>query len=166
MELPNGNIYSVYHHWDGYPEWLGRILKQHYNTDAAVNKLIDGGDMSSCYSDTGWDYDEKRDPQPCYYSERGEDCPPRTDATIQEYFANANSWEEYCYISLHLVSGYALRSPKSTTRTILKSSRQLLYPVRFLQKQQQAWSVHKLAQRGWNSPFFSFIIRTVETIKK
>ena len=97
MELPNGNIYSVYHHWDGYPEWLGRILKQHYNTDAAVKKLIDGGDMSSCYSDTGWDYDEKRDPQPCYYSERGEDCPPRTDATIQEYFANANSWEEYCY---------------------------------------------------------------------
>ena len=54
--------------------------------------------MSSCYSDTGWDYNEKRDPQPCYYSERGEDCPPRTDATIQEYFANANSWEEYCYI--------------------------------------------------------------------
>ena len=98
LELPNGNIYSVYHHWDGYPEWLGRILKQHYNTDAAVKKLIDGGDMSSCYSDTGWDYDEKREPQPCYYSERGEDCPPRTDATIQEYFANANSWEEYCYI--------------------------------------------------------------------
>ena len=96
--MPNGNIYSVYHHWDGYPEWLGRILKQHYNTDAAVKKLIDGGDMSSCYSDTGWDYDEKRDPQPCYYSERCEDCPPRTDATIQEYFANANSWEEYCYI--------------------------------------------------------------------
>ena len=98
LELPNGNIYSVYHHWDGYTEWLGRILKQHYNTDAAVKKLIDGGDMSSCYSNTGWDYDEKRDPQPCYYSERGEDCPPRTDATIQEYFANANSWEEYCYI--------------------------------------------------------------------
>ena len=93
-----GYYVSVYHHWDGYPEWLGRILKQHYNTDAAVKKLIDGGDMSSCYSDTGWDYDEKRDPQPCYYSERGEDCPPRTDATIQEYFANANSWEEYCYI--------------------------------------------------------------------
>ena len=93
-----GGIVSAYHHWDGYPEWLGRILKQHYNTDAAVKKLIDGGDMSSCYSDTGWDYDEKRDPQPCYYSERGEDCPPRTDATIQEYFANANSWEEYCYI--------------------------------------------------------------------
>ena len=98
LELPNGNIYSVYHHWDGYPEWLGRILKQHYNTPAAIKKLIDGGDMSSCYSDTGWDYNEKRDPQPCYYSERGEDCPPRTDATIQEYFANANSWEEYCYI--------------------------------------------------------------------
>ena len=67
IETETGKIRSVYHHWDGYPEWLGRILKQHYNTPAAVNKLIDGGDMSSCYSDTGWDYNEKRDPQPCYY---------------------------------------------------------------------------------------------------
>ena len=57
-----------------------------------------GGDMSSCYSDTGWDYNEKREPQPCYYSERGEDCPPRTDTNIDEYFKNANSWEEYCYV--------------------------------------------------------------------
>ena len=98
LETETGKVLSVYHHWDGYPEWLGRILKQHYNTPAAVKKLIDGGDMSSCYSDTGWDYDDKRDPQPCYYSERGEHCPPRLDKNFNEYFNNANSWEEYCYI--------------------------------------------------------------------
>ena len=98
LELANGNVLSVYHHWDGYPEWLGRILKQHYNTRDAIAKLIDGGDMSSCYSDTGWDYEDKRDPQPCYYAERGEDCPPRLDSSFDEYFNNANSWEEYCYI--------------------------------------------------------------------
>ena len=92
IETETGKIRSVYHHWDGYPEWLGRILKQHYNTPAAINKLIDGGDMSSCYSDTGWDYDEKREPQPCYYSERGEHCPPRLDKNFNEYFNNANSW--------------------------------------------------------------------------
>ena len=69
LEMPNGNILSVYHHWDGYPEWLGRILNQHYNKRSLIADLIMGGDMSSCYSDTGWDYDEKRDPQPCYYSE-------------------------------------------------------------------------------------------------
>ena len=30
--------------------------------------------------------------------QRGEDCPPRTDTNIDEYFKNANSWEEYCYV--------------------------------------------------------------------
>ena len=64
--MPNGEILSVYHHWDGYPEWLGRILKQHYNKRSSIADLIIGGDMSSCYSDTGWDYEDKRDPQPCY----------------------------------------------------------------------------------------------------
>jgi hypothetical protein len=27
IELKNGSVLSVYHHWDGYPEWLGRILE-------------------------------------------------------------------------------------------------------------------------------------------
>ena len=49
------NLFSlVYHHWDGYPEWLGRILTTHYNTKEKVAELIDGGDMSSCWNDTVW----------------------------------------------------------------------------------------------------------------
>ena len=50
--LPDDSILSVYHHWDGYPEWLGVTLKEHYNTKEDIAKLIDGGNMSSCYSDT------------------------------------------------------------------------------------------------------------------
>ena len=46
LELKNGSILSVYHHWDGYPEWLGRILKTHYNARSLAAELIDGGDMS------------------------------------------------------------------------------------------------------------------------
>ena len=118
--MPNGNILSVYHHWDGYPEWLGRILKQHYNKRSKIADLIMGGDMSSCYSDTGWDYNEKRDPQPCYYSERGEDCPPRTDTNIDEYFKNANSWEEYCYVYTLENEWMCYEITQKTTRTILK----------------------------------------------
>ena len=26
------SVLSVYHHWDGYPEWLGVTLKEQYNT--------------------------------------------------------------------------------------------------------------------------------------
>ena len=48
--LKDDSIRSVYHHWDGYPEWLGVILKQEYNTKEKVRKLIDGGNMASCWS--------------------------------------------------------------------------------------------------------------------
>ena len=45
------DILSAYHHWDGYPNWLGRILKTHYNTKEKVAELIDGGDMSIALGD-------------------------------------------------------------------------------------------------------------------
>ena len=32
LKLDDGSIISAYHHWDGYPEWLGVTLKEHYNT--------------------------------------------------------------------------------------------------------------------------------------
>jgi hypothetical protein len=55
IELSDGSILSSYHHWDGYPEWLGRILKTHYNAKSLASELIDGGDMSSCWTDERWD---------------------------------------------------------------------------------------------------------------
>ena len=88
IELKNGSVLSVYHHWDGYPEWLGRILKTHYNTRQQVAELIDGGDMSSCWNDNK---------EPEYYSARGENCPPRLDADLCEYLLPDNS-EEYAYL--------------------------------------------------------------------
>jgi len=30
--LKDLSVESVYHHWDGYPEWLGVTLQEHYNT--------------------------------------------------------------------------------------------------------------------------------------
>ena len=51
LRLSDDSILSVYHHWDGYPSWLGRILESHYNTKEKVEELIDGGDMSVCWTD-------------------------------------------------------------------------------------------------------------------
>ena len=97
IELKDGSILSAYHHWDGYPQWLGRILTTHYNSREQAAELIDGGDMSSCWSDTIWGKD-RTDGQkygPEYYSQRGEDCPPRLDNTLQQYLSDG---EEYAYI--------------------------------------------------------------------
>ena len=87
IQLQDDSVLSVYHHWDGYPSWLGRILKTHYNTKAKVSELIDGGDMSSCWGD---------DNQPEYYSARGENCPPSL-MKLNEYLDKNNN-EEYAYI--------------------------------------------------------------------
>ena len=79
IQLKDESVLSVYHHWDGYPEWLGRILTTHYNTKEKVAELIDGGDMSSCWNDTVWGktHADGLKYGPEYYSARGEDCPPR-----------------------------------------------------------------------------------------
>jgi hypothetical protein len=96
IELKNGSVLSVYHHWDGYPEWLGRILKTHYNTREKVAELIDGGDMSSCWTEDRWNSETKaQEYGPQYYSQRGDDCPPRHDETLMEYLSDG---EEYAYL--------------------------------------------------------------------
>lgn len=100
IELKDGSILSAYHHWDGYPQWLGRILNTHYNTKTKVAKLIDGGDMSVCWTDDEFrnsdgKIEKKTEYGPQYYSERGEDCPPRYDNNLEEFFSDG---EEYAYI--------------------------------------------------------------------
>ncbi len=96
IELSDGSVLSAYHHWDSYPEWLGRILNTHYNSKELAAELIDGGDMSSCWSDACW---ETKLPVgeygPEYYSQRGEECPPRLDSNIGEYLCDG---EEYAYL--------------------------------------------------------------------
>ena len=102
IRLPDDSILSVYHHWDGYPEWLGVTLKQQYNTREKVEELIDGGNMSSCYSDNTWDIDVKCDPRPLYYTERGEsldDNAPKLSKNEKEYLVTTDKCcGEFAYI--------------------------------------------------------------------
>jgi hypothetical protein len=96
IELKDGSVLSAYHHWDGYPEWLGRILKTHYNSKELAADLIDGGDMSSCWTEDRWNSETKaQEYGPQYYSQRGEDTPPRLDKDLAEYLQNG---EEFAYV--------------------------------------------------------------------
>ena len=105
IQLSDDSILSVYHHWDSYPEWLGRILQTHYNTRPKVEELIDGGDMSCAWTKDRWtgkqvakyviENVEVEEYGPQYYSARGESCPPRLDNNLIEYVADG---EEYAYI--------------------------------------------------------------------
>ena len=97
LELSDGSVLSIYSHWDGYPEWAGRILKTHYNTREKVASLIDGGDVSSLWTDKDWNGNEWSDCKykALTYAMRGEDCPPRHDKDLAEYLQNG---EEYAYV--------------------------------------------------------------------
>ena len=107
IELNDGSILSAYHHWDGYPQWLGRILNTHYNTKTKVADLIDGGDMSCAWTNERWtgkkiskyvtEKVEVEEYGPQYYSQRGEDCPPRLDDSIFDFLDKKNN-EEYAYV--------------------------------------------------------------------
>jgi len=94
VRLKNESILSVYHHWDGYPQWLGVTLEQKFNTFDKVAELIDGGDISCCDSDSDWDLN-KVDNHVQYYNDRGEKTEPRLDLNEQDYLSNG---EEYAYI--------------------------------------------------------------------
>jgi hypothetical protein len=95
IQFADGSILSAYHHWDGYPEGLGLILKTHYYSKAFAFVLISGGDMSSCWTEDRWDDSADGTYGPQYYSQRGEDCPPRLDADLSEYLSKG---EEYAYL--------------------------------------------------------------------
>ena len=101
IQLKDNSVLSVYHHWDGYPSWLGRILNTHFNTREQVSELIDGGDMSSCWTNDTFHgphgMGKKKEYGPQYYSERGEDCPPRYDDDIFDFLKKENN-EEYAYV--------------------------------------------------------------------
>ena len=94
LRLKDDSILSVYHHWDGYPQWLGVTLNEKFNTFDKVAELIDGGDISCCDSDSDWDLN-KVDNHVQYYNDRGEKTEPRLDLNDEDFFANG---EEYAYI--------------------------------------------------------------------
>ena len=101
IELSDGSVLSVYCHWDGYPEFNGVKLVEHFNSRDAVTELIDGGDISALWTNERWSNDlldrhrEAYGPQ--YYSQRGENCPPRLDADLCDYLLAVNA-EEYHYL--------------------------------------------------------------------
>jgi len=94
LRLAGDAILSVYHHYDGYPQWLGVTLVEKYTTKEQVAELLDGGDISCIDSDTNWDR-EKCEPHVQYYNDRGEDTEPRLDLNEDDFFTDG---EEFAYI--------------------------------------------------------------------
>tara|TARA_Y100001938_G_scaffold140598_1_gene209000 strand:- start:28 stop:453 length:426 start_codon:yes stop_codon:yes gene_type:complete len=94
LRLADDAILSVYHHWDGYPQWLGVTLVEKYTTKEQVAELLDGGDISCIESETDWN-NKECEPHVQYYNDRGEKTEPRLDLNEYDFFMNN---EEFAYI--------------------------------------------------------------------
>ena len=100
VQLKDGSVLSVYCHWDGYPEWNGKKLKEHFNTRQKVSELIDGGDISSLWTDTDWQNKKMEEYRTLYYAERGEeDTAPNFDNSFEAFINGVReSWADYAYL--------------------------------------------------------------------
>ena len=120
LQLADDAILSVYHHWDGYPQWLGVTLNTKFNTREKVAELIDGGDISCCDSDSDWDRNDVPN-HVLYYNARGENTEPRLDLNVDEYFENG---EEFAYIFTldHQWECYALSHERDDDWNVIQTN--------------------------------------------
>ena len=88
------SITAVYCHFDGYPGHVGKILIDNYITEAQVDSLLAGGDMSSISNVLN---------ECVFYKDRGEkQTESRTYPAFELFFrAGRDSWVEYFYLFNH-----------------------------------------------------------------
>ena len=106
MLLEDGQtIRSVYCHWDGYPEGVGAVLKEHYTDPAKIEALLDFGDISVLDADFGEqnDFDNRTEGVTLFYRDRGETgIDALTHADENEWLGfRKGSWCEYGYLWAH-----------------------------------------------------------------
>jgi len=88
-QKPNGKVVVMYCHYDGYPEYNGKILGKHYNNRAKAHALVDNGYQSSL-KPTIIESNEGRVHQD----------PPETYHSLHSYLMNLkDSWDiEWVYL--------------------------------------------------------------------
>lgn len=107
IELKDGTVKQVYCHWDGYLDYNGKILLNHYNTYTKAHDLIKKGSISSLRKEIGEKHDfdaryadgtPEREWTTFYGRDRGE---KGTRAKVFADFAayeKDHQYEEYEYI--------------------------------------------------------------------
>ena len=100
IQLSDDSILSVYCHYDGYPSFNGKVLREFYDTKEKASQLINGGDMSCTWTNAGWMNETLPESGPLHYTSRGESIDmnaPRYDESIFDFLEKENN-EEYAYI--------------------------------------------------------------------
>ena len=99
-------IRSVYGHWDGYPEYAGRMLENFYSDEEKINRLLSMGDVSVLDQQIGSPternpFDDRTEGMTTFYGrDRGEDgVSALIHANTDEWLGfRRGSWCEYGYL--------------------------------------------------------------------
>jgi hypothetical protein len=97
-------VESIYCHFDGYPDGVGRILAEHYTTEDKIDQLMELGDLSVLAEEVGTEKQDFNQPTEgislAYGRDRGEnDVGSIVHSDHDEWIASrANQGCEYGYI--------------------------------------------------------------------
>ena len=101
----DGSITGIYCHWDGYPEYVGKMLLNHYNNVGIINELLNLGNLSNLDKNVNptesHTFDKPQDGVCVAYGrERGEkDQEAIVFEDLGEFEDGAsNSWADYQYL--------------------------------------------------------------------
>ncbi len=104
MKTGENTYRAVYCHYDGYLEYNGRMLLEHYNTQGRVEKLLDLGCISSLREKLEPDagnhhcFDTPDEDVTVFYGrDRGEKGQEAVVCT-KEQLTDPHSWIEYVYV--------------------------------------------------------------------
>ena len=106
VQQANGKVKSIYCHWDGYPDWVGKKLVTHYNDLESAKAIIALGQLSSLHDkltpdpDAPHDFENKQDDVTvAYHRDRGEPMViDKSDNADDMYRLSCSGWEEYAYL--------------------------------------------------------------------
>jgi hypothetical protein len=89
IENENGTISSIYCHFDGYPDGVGKTLKEHYTDRNKIQSLIDLGNISIL--------GENEIETVAYHRDRGEEKnEARVDNSLEAF--SRSDYEKYGYV--------------------------------------------------------------------
>lgn len=100
-ENSDGSVTAIYCHWDGYVEYNGKVLSEHYRTPAKIASLLDLGSLSSLKPRVSKNNDWQNPKDDCCLAHihRGEEKSVQEYDSRDEYAKQAFEWgEEYAYL--------------------------------------------------------------------
>ena len=89
IKSEDGTIKAIYCHWDGYPEGVGSILAEYYNSKDKAEELINLGGFSSLY-------ETLEETKAGAYGTESDKA--RTFTNEKDWFENFNAGEEFFYL--------------------------------------------------------------------